>query len=149
MTSKELAAELARIDAALDTAERERRWVDVAPARAEREALERQRQRAIESENRLQAVALSRKQESERQRLESESAALQARLEVWNSRIAELDEAARQLWPELADIEAAASANFRRVQAVGGDSHYKGYLCKAAQHARDGQGALRWRPGKL
>ena len=149
MNSKELTAELARVDAALDAAERERRWVDVGPLRVEREHWERERARAIQSENRLVAVSLSRKQESERLRIEGESRALQARLEVWNSRFAELDEAARALWPELAAIELAAIHNSDKLQKVGGDAHYTGRLCPAAAHARDGNGALKWRPGRL
>lgn len=149
MTSKELTAELARVDGLLDVAEREKRWADVATLRMEREHTERQRQKAIESENRLVAVAASRKQESERQRLEGESKALQARLDAWNSQLEALDAAARALWPELAAIELAVLQNSDKLQKAGGESHYTGRLCPAAAHARDGNGALRWRPGKL
>lgn len=146
-----LETEIERLRGALDLAERERRWSDVAALRVELEAAERnlaQEREKVEAERRrLEVLAASRRLERERERLEAESKALQTRLERWNDRITELDKAARELWPELAAIEREQAENWKRLQAVGGQSYYRGHLCKAAVNIRDGRGALVWKPG--
>jgi hypothetical protein len=117
--------------------------------RAEREHTERERQTALESEARAAAAMLASQRARERAQLEAESRELASRFDSWNSRVAALDAAARALWPELDAIEAAAAANARRLQELGGSSAYTGYLGLAAKHVRNGRGALRWRPGRV
>jgi hypothetical protein len=138
--------EVTRLEAALDAAEREKRWSDVASLRAELDAARKGAATEAEEARRAAAIAESRRLERERVKIEDATQALENRWQAWLAAFDEADAQARQLWQEHASIRKAEAELGRACEKTGARSNYLGRLSEVTRRSRDGYGALRWQP---
>lgn len=145
MSIEQLQDELERVTRALADAEAAARWGDVAALRVAKEHWDAALRKAQEDENRLKAIALSRKAEAEREKATAESEALQARLDMWNAHCEAVEKEALELWREYDALVRDETRVIDLCRKLKAENRYRGFLCAAAVRARDGRGPLRWR----